>query len=209
MIKKRVILIGGGGHAKVLYEIIKFHNLEVEAICSPCNVVPALNSYPCLRSDEEVLNYSPREFTLVNGIGSVSLPYKRKSIYEYFKNNGYEFNTLIHPSAIISSDVEISEGAQIMAGSVIQTGTKIGFNTIINTRASIDHDCQIGSHAHIAPGVTLSGDVHVGETVHIGTGTTVIQGISIGSGSLIGAASLVLKNFGEGLTAYGIPAKEA
>jgi acetyltransferase-like isoleucine patch superfamily enzyme len=71
----------------------------------------------------------------------------------------------------------------------------------------VDHDCIIGDHAHIAPGVTLSGGVIVGERTHIGTGATVIQGIHIGESSLVGAGALILKDVPQSVTVMGVPAK--
>ena len=81
-----------------------------------------------------------------------------------------------------------------MAGCVIQTGTNIGANSIVNTRASIDHDCTIGETVHIAPGVTLSGNVRVGDRTHIGTGAVVIQGIAIDADSLVAAGAVVYRD---------------
>jgi len=95
-----------------------------------------------------------------------------------------------------------------MAGSVIQPGSVIKKNTIINTKVSVDHDCIIGAHVHLAPGVTISGGVCVEDAVHIGTGALVIQGIHIGKKCLIGAGSLVLNNIKEGSTVFGLPARE-
>lgn len=95
-----------------------------------------------------------------------------------------------------------------MAGAVIQPDVTIGANVLINTRASVDHDCRIGDHAHLAPGTTLCGGVCVGHTTHIGAGATVIQGVQIGNRCLIGAGSLVLRDVADGKKAYGVPAKE-
>ncbi len=81
-----------------------------------------------------------------------------------------------------------------MAGAVIQTGSKIGENTIINTRVSIDHDCCVGAHTHIAPGSVFSGGVTVGQGCHIGPGSVVIQGCCIAPGSFIRAQSLIKKD---------------
>ena len=93
-----------------------------------------------------------------------------------------------------------------MPGVVINAGTFIDENTIINTRACIDHDCRIGKHVHIAPGTILSGGVTIGDGTHIGSGSTIIQGVSIGKGNIIGAGSLVIRDIGDNVSAYGVPA---
>ena len=92
-----------------------------------------------------------------------------------------------------------------MAGAVINIGTRVEDNAIINTRASVDHDCHIGRHVHIAPGCTLSGGVSVGDETLIGTGSSVIQGISIGQRCLIGAGGNVLRDVPDNGKGYGWP----
>lgn len=204
-----VIVLGCGGHSKVLIEALKKRGEKILGIADskPSKDLKGLNGISLIGNDDAVLEFLPESVLLVNGLGSVADTGLRMSIYQNYKTRGYQFATVIHPSSIIASDVEIGEGSQIMAGAIIQTGTKIGDNVIINTRASVDHDCIIGSHAHVAPGVTLSGGVEVGEGAHIGTGATVIQGVRIGRNTIIGAGSIVIKNMPEGVTAMGVPAK--
>lgn len=158
--------------------------------------------------DEAVEKYTPDSIRLVNGLGSVRNDAARRRLFERFKEKGYEFAQVIHPSAVIAPDVVVSEGAQIMAGAVVQTGTRIGKNAIINTRAAVDHDCRIGEHAHIAPGATLSGAVEIGDGAHVGTGATIIQGIRIGRDCLVAAGAVVVGDARDGAKVAGVPAKE-
>ncbi len=163
---------------------------------------------PVIGDDEEVMKYPVETICLVNGVGSVRVNPRRRQLFEHFKSKGYQFANVVHPSAIIATDVVLSEGAQIMAGAVIQTGCHIGMNAVINTGSILDHDCHIGDHAHIAPGVTLSGGVRVGENTHVGTGATVIQGIKLGRSSLVAAGAVVIRDVPDGVTVAGVPAKE-
>lgn len=205
-----VIILGAGGHAKVLVEVLLKSGKVIAGIVDPDLTLVGTNilGVPVLGCDEVVNGYSTTDFHLVNGLGSVSVPLKRQQLFDRFKALGYVFATVIHPSAIIASDAVLSEGTQIMAGTVIQPGCRIGINSILNTRASVDHDCIIGDHVHVAPGVTLSGGVSVGSRSHIGTGATVIQGISIGIGCLIAAGSVVTKDVCDGAKVRGVPARE-
>lgn len=205
-----VIILGAGGHAKVLVEVLLKSGKVIAGIVDPDLTLVGTNilGVPVLGCDEVVNGYSTTDFHLVNGLGSVSVPLKRQQLFDRFKALGYFFATVIHPSAIIASDAVLSEGTQIMAGTVIQPGCRIGINSILNTRASVDHDCIIGDHVHVAPGVTLSGGVSVGSRSHIGTGATVIQGISIGIGCLIAAGSVVTKDVCDGAKVRGVPARE-
>lgn len=162
---------------------------------------------PIIGDDSAISAYSNDAVELVNGLGSVGDTALRASIYYKFKKLGYGFRQVIHPAAIIASDCILGEGVQVMAGAVVNTGTKIAEDSIINTGAVVDHDCVIGSHVHIAPGAILSGGVQVGDGSHIGTGATVIQGIKIGANVLIGAGAVVIRNIPNGVTVIGVPAR--
>lgn len=205
--QKPVILLGAGGHARVLIDMLRINSFDLLGIIAPEPI--AIGSAPYLGDDRKVLSYSPDSVQLVNGLGSAGSTQRRKEVFEFFIGYGYNFATLIHPSAVIASDVRLGSGAQIMAGSVIQTCTTIGANTIVNTRSSVDHDCIIGNHVHISPGVTLCGNVTIYSEVHIGAGSTIIQGRTVQQKSVVGAGSVVLSNIREGSTVYGVPAKEA
>jgi UDP-perosamine 4-acetyltransferase len=207
---KPVLILGAGGHAKVLIEALMQSGADIAGIADqdPAMVGAKLFNVPVIGGDDIVSEFPPGEIALVNGLGSIGFPVRRTQLFELFREKGYCFATVIHPSAVIASDVVLDEGVQIMAGAVIQPGCRIGRNAIINTRASVDHDCIIGHDVHIAPGVTLSGGVQVGDRVHIGTGAIVIQGIVIGNNSLIAAGAVVAANILADTKVRGIPAKE-
>jgi sugar O-acyltransferase (sialic acid O-acetyltransferase NeuD family) len=122
-------------------------------------------------------------------------------------SDGFTLPSLIHPSAIISQDATIGHGAIMMPGTIVNAGTRIGTNIILNTASSIDHDCTIGDSVHIAPGSRLSGLVRVGTATYIGVGSTIRESITIGSNVMVGAGSLVLKDIPDNVVAYGSPAK--
>ena len=204
-----VIILGAGGHAKVLIDTLLASSAVIAGIVDP---IPALTGSTVLEvsvlgADNIVTEFPPAEVLLVNGLGSAGLPLRRQEIFARFKGMGYHFATVIHPSAVVAPDVKLGEGVQIMACSVIQPGSCIGCNTIINTRASVDHDCEIGDHVHIAPGVTVSGGVKVGDGTHIVVGATVLQGMEIAGHCLVAAGAVVVTNVTEGTTVKGIPAR--
>jgi len=205
-----IILLGAGGHAKVLIDALRLQSVEILGIVDvdPNKKGLELMGLPIIGSDEEVMKYSPQKIRLVNGIGSVRISPLRRQLFENFKCKGYQFENVIHPSAIIANEVILSEGVQIMAGVIIQAGCQIGVNTIINTGSLVDHDCLIGQHVHIAPGVVLSGGVVVDENVHIGTGAVIIQGLQVGANSLVAAGAVVIQDILSDATVAGIPARE-
>jgi UDP-perosamine 4-acetyltransferase len=209
-VKYPVIVLAAGGHAKVLVDALRLRSAEVLGIVDPdpAKIGERIFGVPVLGGDDEIAKYPVDAVRLVNGLGSVRDGSRRKALFMRFKAMGYRFASVIHPSAIIAADVDIGEGAQIMAGAVVQAGCRIGVNAIINTRVALDHDCQIDDHAHIAPGATLSGGVSVGNGSHVGTGATLIQGIQIGNESVVGAGAVVIRDVLDGVTVVGVPAKE-
>lgn len=204
-----VIILGAGGHAKALIDILLMNNTKIIGITVSKESMRDSNLYdiPIIGYDEKILDFSSDSILLINGIGTTRSELRRKIVFEHFMGLGYQFGSVIHPSSIISKMAKLSKGVQVMAGSVIQIGSSIGSNTIINTKASVDHDCKIGNHVHIAPGVTLSGGVVIGENSHIGTGATVIQNIKIGENATIAAGSVVIRNIPNNKTVKGVPAK--
>lgn len=210
-ITKPVIVLGAGGHAKVLIAILK--RLDAAIIgatdADPKLAGATIMGVPVLGDDSAITAHVPTSVLLVNGLGTVKSTAVRRGVFERFIARGYRFATVVDPLALIVGPVEVGEGAQILAGAVVQPDAVVGANAIINTRASIDHDCRIGAHVHVAPGATLSGGVHVGEGAHIGTGAAVIQNMRIGTASIVGAGAAVVTDIPDGATAMGVPARIA
>ena len=201
--KKSIIVIGGGGHARVLINILQTQRFKILGYTD----LEEKNglAVPYLGNDADVRkNYKKEQVHLVNGVGSVKLPAQRKKVYEDYKKLGYVFLSVIHPRAIISRGVTLKEGVQINAGAVINTGTVVEEDVIVNTLASVDHDCIIGAHTHIAPGVTVSGGVRIGQCCHIAIGAKIIQGIHIGDNVFVPAGAVVVENAGDNTKAEGL-----
>jgi UDP-perosamine 4-acetyltransferase len=201
-----VIVIGGGGHAKVLVSTLLLCGRSILGFVDLNPTAPPLLGIKCFGSDAAVSLHVPSDVQLVNGVGSTGSTARRQDVYERFTREGYCFATVKHPSAIIAPEAQIEDGVQVMAGAVVQAGCRLGANVIVNTGAQVDHDCIIGSHAHVAPGVTICGAVDVGAGAHIGAGATLIQGIRIGAGSVVGAGALVIRDVPQGAKVIGVPA---
>jgi sugar O-acyltransferase (sialic acid O-acetyltransferase NeuD family) len=202
-----VIVIGGGGHAMVLVSTLLLCRASILGFVDLNPAASSMLGINCLGSDTAVSLHPPAEVLLVNGVGSTGSTAKRREVYERFTREGYRFAAVIHPSVIAALEVQIEDGVQIMAGAVLQPGSKVGSNAIVNTGAIIDHDCIVGAHTHIAPRAVLSGGVRVGAGAHVGTGACIIQGISIGAESIVGAGAVVIRDVPPGVTAVGVPAK--
>jgi len=203
-----VVLLGMGGHARVLLDVMCGLRMNVIGFVDHSPKDNVLNGIHYLGNDEEFLsNFSPEKTCLVNGLGGVADTNARKEIFERYKSHGYNFISVIHPSAIIAQDVVLGEGCQLMAGVIIQPGVECGNNVLINTRACVDHDCVIGAHSHISIGSVLSGAIVVGEGAHLGAGCAIIQNVNIGANSTVGAGSVVVNAVAAGQTVVGVPAR--
>jgi len=197
---KPVLIIGAGGHSKVILEILRLLDLKIIGFVDPeYKEGDRWGEIDCLGEDEVILEYKTDDIILANGIGSLPFSYKRWEIAEYYESLGFCFLTIIHPEAIISSKSTISEGAQIFSGAIIQSGASIGRHSIINTGAQIDHDTHISECVHVAPGSVICGEVTINKRAHIGPASVIINGIEIGSKAVIGAGSVITKNIEESI----------
>ena len=189
-------MLGGGGHASVLVDILKQKNRSIIGIVCPEVVMQReiLAGFAHYQSDNDILKFVSSDVFLINGIGSLPGEQLRKIIFLRCVKLGYQFETVISSHAIVSPHAELGEGVQIMPGAIVQVGAKIGDNTIINSGSIIEHDCVIGRHNHIAPGSTLSGQVTTADQVYIGTGAKVINNLDIGLNSVIAAGAIVTKS---------------
>lgn len=193
---KPIIIIGAGGHALVLIDILRLNGREIIGATDP-NIKKGnflLNNIMIIGDDSEILNYKSSDIEIVNGLGPSIRGSKRKDLTNSFTKAGYTFSKVIHPSSVIASNAKIAAGTQIMAGAIIQSKANIEFDSVINTGAIIDHDCHIMKHAHIAPGATLCGNVHVGNDVFVGANSVVIESIKLEDGATVGAGVTVRKN---------------
>lgn len=193
---KPLVVIGGGGHASVLIDILRSQKREILALVSPDDIDNRSIFYGIkhLKNDDDILAYSPNEVLLVNGIGMMPRSKVKCVINEHFLSLGYSFETVIANSAIVSIYAILGKGVQILPGSIVQAGVNIGDHTIINSGAIIEHDTNIGSYNHIAPRSTLCGQILTKENVFIGAGAIVIQNIIIAEHAIVAAGAVVTSN---------------
>ena len=176
---------------------------------APTRLLAEQNELEVITDSALLERYPPEAVRLVSGIGSIwptdaSSP-RARSI-EKFTGLGYQFTGLRHPFTWIAPTAVLAQSCQIHAGAIVQPGAMVGDFSIINTRASIDHDCCIEDLCHIGPGVTLSGNVKVGSGSHLGTGCTVVQGVRLGKQCFVAAGATVVRDVAPGQFVRGTPA---
>jgi sugar O-acyltransferase (sialic acid O-acetyltransferase NeuD family) len=203
-----VLIIGAGGHAKVIADAI----LRRAELGEKYEIVGFLDDNTDLRNKEylgirvlgkisEVSNYD--HDAVVIGIGDNDA---RKKLYLKFKELKENIITVIHPRAVIGVDVEISDGTVIFANVVINSGARIGSDVILNTACTVGHDVILCSHVQIGPGVNLGGGAIIGEGAFIGIGSSVNQQKKIGDWAVVGAGAAVVHDIPANRTVVGVPA---
>lgn len=196
-----VILLGAGGHARVVLATASALGWRVHGVCDPELARQGRshwNDLPVL-GDDQILETLPKaSFSLLNGIGLTVGSQVRRRVFERWRGAGFHFPCLVHPCAWVAPDVSLGEGCQVMAGAIVQPGGSVGENVIINTRASIDHDGCVEDHAHVAPGVTACGGVRIGRGAFVGAGAVLLPGSVIGDGAVLGAGALLSGRLDQG-----------
>lgn len=189
-------LYGAGGHAKVVFDVLRSRSVKVDCVCDDCAASAEFCGVPVIRGDD-----APAGTAIV----AVGKNEARRNIVEKLRARGNVAfaAAAVHASAAVSPDAEIGSGTVVMPGALVNAGTRIGEHVIVNTGASVDHDCRIGDFAHISPHATLCGNVSVGSGTWIGAGTVVIQGVSVGKNCLVGAGSVVAKDIPDNSFACG------
>lgn len=163
-----------------------------------------INGLPVLGGMEWVKANADRLLMVMVAIGNNEL---RIAIGEQLREYGVELVNAIHPSAVVMESTSMGVGNLICAGSVIVTGSRLEDHVVVNTGATIDHDCILRSGAYVAPGVHTAGRVIIGQRAFVGVGAALGPNVRIGEGSIIGAGSIVLSDLPSKVFAFGVPAK--
>lgn len=195
--ESKIILQGGGEHARVVLDCLLDNGVEVLGLFDPVHTgelfgVPHLGKYDP-KSHKGALQ--------LIAIGDNSV--RRRVVLR----GGHKFAKAIHRSAIVSEFASVGVGTMVLHRAVVQAQAKIGKHVIINTGAQVDHDCVIGDFVHLAPGVILCGTVTVDEGAFIGAGAIVIPGKKIGAWATVGAGAVVTEDIPDHAVAVGNPAR--
>lgn len=200
-----LMLIGAKGHGKVVADIAK-HAGRYKSIAF-LDDDPSLKEslgFPVIGKSGEAYKYiASCDFFVAIGNAMV-----RRKLLGQLWANGAEIAVLVHPRAVVGENVSIGAGSVIMAGAVVNPDTRIGKGCIVNTCASVDHDCVIGDYVHIAVGAHLAGAVNVGENTWIGAGVIVKNNLNICKDCMLGVGAVAVKDIEAPGVYIGIPAKK-
>jgi len=202
----RLIGLGAGGHAVAVvdaalssgdFEIVALLDREPHAFAIDLPVLPE-GELERLRAEVD------HAFV---GVGGIEDAGPRVAVFERLGAAGFELPPIVHARASVSPFASLGDGAQVLAGAIVNAGAAVERGAILNTGAIVEHDCRIGAHAHVAPGATLGGEATVGERGHVGMGAVVLQGIEVGAGALVAAGAVVIRDVAPGSRVAGVPAR--
>jgi len=149
--KKKILLLGSGGHAISCADVIESENKYL-IIGLIDKLKYSKLKYPII-GDDKVLKKIKYKNILI-AIGSIKNLLKREKIYQSLKKMNFDFPKIVSPHSYISKNSKIGEGTIIMHNVVINSNVSIGKNCIINTGAVIEHGVSIGNNCHVSTGVT-------------------------------------------------------
>ena len=133
---------------------------------------------------------------------------KKQGLAAVLASRGHRFMSIVHPTAILATDVEVGVGTIVNTAVVIERGTRIGSHVIIHAGCVIEHDNVVEDYANIAPGVVTAGRVRIELGATVFTGARIIPDVVIGKNAVVGAGAVVLKSVAQGSTVVGVPARE-
>ncbi|WP_088328872.1 acetyltransferase [Lacimicrobium sp. SS2-24] len=200
----RLVILGAGGHGKVVAECASLSQAYTEILFldDACNHMEDY-PWPVVNKLSSFGQYQTQQTQFFVAMGNNQLRADwQKSLIE----NGGRLTTLVHPSAIISVHSTLGAGTLISAGAIVNPFTSIGNGCIVNTGAIIEHDCTVNDFVHVAPGSVVAGNVRLGEGSFLGAGTKIIPGISLGAWSQTGAGATVTRDIAANNLAVGVPA---
>ncbi len=201
-----IVLLGAGGHCKVIIDIIESSNkYKIIGIIDKNKNSEKVLGYNVLGDEgllEIILNKAENA---VVSLGHVKFMQTRHYLFQKLVNLKFKLPVLVHKHSVVSQYTKIGFGTCIMAGSVINPAVTIGENCIINTASIIEHDCTIHNNVHVCPKAAILGGVTIESNSFIGAGSYILPNLNIGKNVIIGAGSVVLSDVSDNCTVVGVP----
>jgi sugar O-acyltransferase (sialic acid O-acetyltransferase NeuD family) len=211
MMVRQCVILGGGGHCRVLLDcLLDDPTVAVRGILDRDLALRGQDVFGIqfVGDDEHLAGLIAAGVThFVVGLGSIGNHEPRARLFARGLEAGLEPLAVTHPSATASRRIRAGRGVQRLAGSIVNAGAILGDDVLVNSGAIVEHDCVLGDHVHVATGARLAGNVTVGIGAHIGVGATVRQGIAIGARALLGAGAVVVRDVPDDAVMVGVPAR--
>lgn len=207
------ILWGATGQARVLRECLGHLGISVvalfdndESVRSPFEDVAVLGGRVAFEAwvrQRDARTESTGFLAAVGGERGAD----RFAIHTELVGHGLVPLRVVHPTAFVADDTILGEGSQILAQSAVCVGVELGVACIVNTAASVDHECKLGDGVHVCPGARLAGCVIVERFATIGIGASVLPRMRVGEGAVVGAGAVVIDHVEPYTVVVGVPAR--
>ncbi len=210
---KKLVIVGGGGFAREILWLIEDINKAATGQEAPYQVLGVISrdteghmqGLPILGDDAWAFDHLDKQVRFVLAVGDSQA---RAGIALAYLQHGLHPLRLVHPSVVMSDEVQMGAGAIICAGAVLTVNIQLGDFCVVNLNVTVGHDCKLGDFVTLNPGVHLSGGVEIGDLSVLGTGAVVLPGLSVGERSIVGAGAVVTESLDGGATYLGVPARE-
>ncbi len=205
MKEKLIVVLGAGGHARVVLDALASMGRKTAAMTDADRSLwgGEIDGVRVVGGDDKLADFPASRHDAAIGVGAARDTRLRRKVQEAAAAAGYALPPVIAASAIVARSARLGAGAQILTRAVVHPGSEIGAGAVVNTAAVVEHDCAIGDHAFIGPAAVLCGGVRVGEGAFIGAGAIVLPGIKIGSGALVAAGAVVRRDVADGAKELG------
>ena len=198
-------MIGGGGHALSLLEMVPNHDIFL-GYCD-CKSIPTM-PLDYLGTDDDILSeYSPLDYDIIHAVvytDEVNLNLREKLI-DKFKD--FQGANLIAGTAVVTPNSKIEKGTVILHNAVINRAI-IGRHCVVNTGVIVEHGVIVGNNVFLGSSSVVCGDTKIGNNVFIGAGSIIRDGVNICDNAIIGMGAIVTNNITEKGLYFGVPAKK-
>lgn len=196
--KSKIILVGGGGHCVSCIDVIEQQDrFQIAGVIDPDKTKDQVLGYPILGDDTLLPVLKDRyDYALVT-IGQIKSSENRVKIYNKLVSLGFDLPVIISPRAYVSRHAIVKPGTIIMHHAFLNAGVEVGCNSIINSKALIEHDSQIGNHCHISTGAIVNGGVVIGQGSFLGSNSVIKENVKIGDGVFLRSCRLFSENIYE------------
>ena len=206
MILDRIVVLGSGGHAKVVIDVVRSAAMFTVAGCvAPKGQEGAIEGVPIL-GDDSILP-SLVDSGIKHAVVAIGDNNLRLRLGEKIEALGLSLPPLVSPRAYVAASAALGAGTIIMPHAIVHPCACVGRLCVVNTTAIVEHDCILGDGVHVAPRSVLCGSVRVGDRSFVGAGSTVIPNVQIGSDVLLGAGSVATRDCVSPGTYLGTPAR--
>ncbi len=208
---EQIILIGGGGHCLSCIDVLRLENkYEIVGILdTPDKIGNTLLGIKVIGTDEDIPGLVNKYKNFLITVGQIKSSEKRIRIFNIVKQNGGILPVIVSPKAYVSPSALIEQGTIIMHNSLINAKAVIGKNCIINTGALVEHEVMIGDFCHISTHATVNGQVTIGKNSFIGSNSVIANNVSLPDDIIVAAGACIFKTPEKSGTFFGNPAKKS